>query len=49
MLKKLEVYVEQTNNITHQHKAEVIALTSMKEVEVYDITKDYPEKLVINI
>ena len=49
MLKKLEVYVEQTNNVTHQHKAEVIALTSMKEVKVYDITKDYHDKLVINI
>ena len=49
MLKKLEVYAKQTNNIIHQHKAEVIALTSIKEVEVYDITKDYPEKLVINI
>ena len=49
MLKELEVYAKQTNNVTHQHKAEVMALTSIEEVEAYDITKDYPEKLVINI
>ena len=46
---KLEVYAEQTNNITHQHKTEVIALTLIEEVEAYDIIKDYPDKLVINI
>ena len=48
MLKKLEVYAKQTNNVTHQHKAEVMALTSIEEVEAYDITKDYPEKLVFS-
>lgn len=41
MLKKLEVYAEQTNNVTHQHKAEVIALISIEEVKAYDIIKDY--------
>lgn len=48
MLKELEVYAKHTNNVTHQHKAEVIALTSIEEVEAYDITKDYPEKLVFS-
>lgn len=48
MLKELEVYAKQTNNVTHRHKAEVMALTSMEEVEAYDITKDYPEKLVFS-
>ena len=48
MLKELEVYAKQTNNVTHQHKAEVMALTSIEEVEAYDITKDYPEKLVFS-
>ena len=48
MLKELEVYAKQTNNVTHHHKAEVIALTSIEEVEAYDITKDYPEKLVFS-
>lgn len=48
MLKTLEVYAKQTNNVTHQHKAEVMSLTSIAEVESYDITKDYPDKLVFS-
>lgn len=48
MLKTLEVYAKQTNNVTHQHKAEVMALTSIAEVESYDITKGYPDKLVFS-
>lgn len=48
MLKELEVYAKQTNNVTHQHKAEVMALTSIEGVEAYDITKGYPEKLVFS-
>lgn len=48
ILKELEVYAKQTNNITHQHKAEVMALTSIEEVESYDITKGYPNKLVFS-
>lgn len=48
MLKDLEVYAKQTNNVTHQHKAEVMALTSIEGVEAYDITKGYPEKLVFS-
>lgn len=47
ILKELEVYAKQTNNVTHQHKAEVMALTSIEEVEAYDVTKGYPEKLVL--
>ena len=49
LLKELEIYAEQTNNVTCQHKAEVMTLTSIEEVEACDITKDYPDKLVINI
>lgn len=48
ILKELEVYAKQTNNVTHQHKAEVMALTSIGEVEAYDVTKGYPEKLVFS-
>lgn len=48
MLKTLEVYAKQTNNVTHQHKAEVMSLTSITEVESYDITKGYPDKLVFS-
>lgn len=48
MLKDLEVYAKQTNNVTHHHKAEVMALTSIKDVEAYEVTKGYPEKLVFS-
>lgn len=48
MLKELEIYAKQTNSVTHQHKTEVMALTSIKDVEAYDITKGYPEKLVFS-
>lgn len=48
MLKELEVYAKQTNNVTHHHKAEVMALTSIEGVEAYDVTKGYPEKLVFS-
>lgn len=48
MLKDLEVYAKQTNNVTHHHKAEVMALTSIEGVEAYDVTKGYPEKLVFS-
>lgn len=48
MLKTLEVYAKQTNNVTHQHKAEVMAFTSIEEVESYDIAKGYPDKLVFS-
>lgn len=48
MLKDLEVYAKQTNSVTHQHKAEVMALTSIEGVEAYDVTKGYPEKLVFS-
>ena len=48
-MKELEIYAEQTNNVTYQHKAEVMTLISIEEVKAYDITKDYPDKLVINI
>lgn len=48
MLKTLEVYAKQTNNVTHQHKAEVMYLTSIEEVESYDITKGYPDKLIFS-
>ena len=48
MLKELEIYAKQTNNVTHQHRAEVMNLTSIEDVEAYDVTKGYPEKLVFS-
>lgn len=45
MLDKLSVYASEALNVTEQHKAEVQALTTIEEVDAYDITKGYPEKL----
>ena len=46
MLNALEVYAAEALNATEAHKAAVRELTTTQEVEEYDITADYPEKLV---
>lgn len=45
MLNALEVYAGEALNVTEQHKAEVLSLQSIEEVEQYDITVGYPEIL----
>lgn len=45
LLAKLEVYAGDCKANTQQHKANVYALTSKEEVESYDYTVGYPEKL----
>ena len=45
MLTALEVYAFECYNVTAEHKANVLALTSVEEVLGYDYTKGYPEKL----
>lgn len=45
MLAQLEVYAGNCLAVTQQHKANVMALTSKEEVENYDYTTGYPEKL----
>lgn len=37
------------SNVTAIHKKEVNSLSTIEEINSYDITKDYPDKLVINI
>lgn len=46
MLNALEVYAAEALNATEAHKAAVRELATLQEVEEYDITADYPEKLV---
>lgn len=46
MLNALEVYAAEALNATESHKVAVKELTTIQEVEEYDITSDYPEKLV---
>lgn len=45
MLNALEIYAAEALNTTERHKAAVIAMTRRKDVEDYDYTTGYPEKL----
>lgn len=45
MLAQLEVYAGNCLAVTQQHKANVMALQTKEEVENYDFTTGYPEKL----
>lgn len=49
LLSVLEMYALQCFNVTATHKKTVSELTSIKEVEDFDITADYPDQLVISI
>lgn len=49
LLQQLEVYALKCFNVTAIHKKEVNSLSTIEEINSYDITKDYPDKLVINI
>ena len=45
MLNAVEIYALQCFNVTAQHKANIMALTTLAEVSAYDFTVGYPEKL----
>ena len=45
ILAKIQRYADATFIVTSKHKAEVSKLTSIEEVEKYDITEGYPQKL----
>lgn len=45
MLLSLEIYAGDTLNVTESHKAAVNSMTTVEEVNGYDITLGYPEKL----
>lgn len=45
MLAQVEVYASDALNVTEAHKAAINALASVTEVEGYDYTQGYPEKL----
>lgn len=49
MLSALEMYALDCYNVTAQHKFNVHNLESKEEIEQYDYTLDYPQKLEINI
>ena len=45
MLGLVEVYASDALNVTESHKASINALTTIQEIEDYDYTIGYPEKL----
>ena len=44
MLNAVELYADTCQTVTEAHKAAVNALTTISEVEAFDITLDYPPK-----
>lgn len=49
LLATLELYATDCYNVTAQHKVNVKELTTIEEVDNYDITSGYPEKLNFDI
>lgn len=49
MLNTLIVYVSEALNVTEGHKAAIQALQTIQDVEDYDFTTGYPQKLVFTI
>jgi hypothetical protein len=49
MLAMLQNYADETYNVTYLHKAAVEASTQIDEVDAYDFTTGYPEKLTFNL
>lgn len=49
MLSALEVYALQCYDVTEEHKAAVNALTTIEDVDAYDYTTGYPEKLSFEV
>ena len=45
MLNALEVYAAEALNVTESHKVAINAMTNIEDIENYDITTGYPEKL----
>lgn len=47
MLNQLEVYAGDALNVTEQHRTNINALTTVEEVENYNFTVGYPQKLAL--
>ena len=48
-LAQIQIYANQCYNVTEQHKAAVNALTDIEDVEAFDVTVGYPEKLTFTL
>lgn len=49
MLQALEIYALACYDVTESHKAEVNALTTIDEVDAYNYTTGYPDKLAFEL
>ena len=49
LLAALEIYATDCYNVTAQHKVQVNNFETIEEVDGFDVTADYPERLVFNI
>lgn len=49
MLNALEVYAAEALNVTEMHKSNITNMTNIQDVEQYDITTGYPEKLNLSV
>lgn len=49
LLSALEMYALECFNVTAAHKKAVSELTTIKEVEAFDVTADYPKQLVMKL
>lgn len=49
LLSALEMYALECFNVTAAHKAAVAELKTIKEVEAFDVTADYPKQLVMKL
>lgn len=49
LLSALEMYALECFNVTSAHKAAVAELKTIKEVEAFDVTADYPQQLVMKL
>lgn len=49
LLSALEMYALQCFNVTAVHKKTVNELTSIKKVQDFDVTADYPDQLIMSI
>ena len=49
LLSALEMYALECFNVTAAHKSAVAELKTIKEVEAFDVTADYPQQLVMKL
>jgi hypothetical protein len=49
MLAQIQLYADQCFIVTKQHKTAVDVLDTIEAVDAYDVTTDYPQKLVFTI